>query len=112
MKWYDIKRMVTDHIPIAHDTLHVHVGILIFTLLAYRWRRRRAGLVKAWMTVFVLQLCNEMLDARDWYKWTGNINWWESAVDTINTMLWPTIALIILLQVLWRDSNIRDEDIP
>ena len=94
MTWYALKDAMARLFPIQHDTMHVHAGLALFFLFAVLFRRRRHGAALAWLVAFGLELVNEALDARDWIGWTGHVNWPETAEDIVNTMLWPSIALL------------------
>lgn len=50
----------------------------------------------ALVPVFLLQGLNEALDARDWWHWTGTVQWSEMLTDTLATIAAPT-----LLAALW-----------
>lgn len=93
MTWYGLKDAVARLFPVAHDAMHVHVGLAIFLLCALLLRRHRHGAGLAWLAVLALEIVNEGLDARDWILWTGHVNWPETARDMIDTLLWPSLLL-------------------
>ncbi|MBS9719648.1 hypothetical protein JYU29_02990 [Tianweitania sp. BSSL-BM11] len=103
MRWYHIKSWVADSISLSHDAMHVHVGLFIFFVLLWLFRRSPRRLALAWALTLAATLFNEALDAYDWILWTGTINWMESLKDTVNTMFWPTLTAIAVNH--WRRSN-------
>ncbi|MFZ5965222.1 hypothetical protein ACOXXX_19940 [Thalassococcus sp. BH17M4-6] len=100
--WYESKGWLADEFGVVRDQLHVHFGLFVFLFIAMLLRNRRYGALMAWIVVASLQAINEALDARDWMNWTGSVNWGEIASDTIATLFWPTVLL-----VLWQSLGPR-----
>ncbi len=95
--WFEGKAWFTSQTGVLNDQLHVHFGLFVFLACAVLLRRLRHGMVLAWTIVAVLQATNEAFDARDWINWTGTVNWSEIVKDSIATLFWPTVLLL-----LWR----------
>lgn len=109
--WNSFKETVSGWLPVDHDSLHIHVGIAVFVILAWYLRNRPKGLEISWLLLFFLQIGNEILDGQQWIGWTGHVNWPEAINDTINTLFWPTVAIVGLW--LWRRSawSLVDPDV-
>lgn len=106
MKWYDAKGWLKDFLDVASDQLHVHIGLAVFLAVALVLRRRRGAPIYAWLCVALVQAANEALDARDWIHWTGTINWPETIKDTVMTLFWPTV-LVLIWRPLRRAGSVR-----
>lgn len=73
----------------------MHVGLGLFLGFALLLRRRRNGFLLAWLAALGLQTLNEALDDRDWVNWTGTVNWREALSDTVVTLFWPSVLLVL-----------------
>lgn len=96
MKWYEFKDLVEKAVGVPLDALHAPLGMALYLFVALVVRRYRWGPAWALLPVFLLQTVNEVLDARDWSRWTGSVSWVEAGIDTLATM-----ALPIAVAVLW-----------
>jgi hypothetical protein len=91
----DIKTELTGLIGLSRDALHVHLGLLVF-LVAMVVFRRSPGSIIPWGCVLVLELVNEFLDAFHIHR--GSVEFFAdlgAVRDVVNTMLWPTIVLLL-----------------
>jgi hypothetical protein len=95
--WYEGKQWLSDLVGLPHDQIHLHAGLAAFLGVALLLRRHAAAPLVAWLCVAAVQAANEALDARDWIGWTGQVNWRETLGDTVVTLFWPTVLLL-----LWR----------
>lgn len=93
--WFEGKAWFESQIGMLNDQLHVHLGLFVFLTRAVLLRRRRHGMILAWTVVAALQATNEAFDARDWINWTGTVNWSETIKDSVATLFWPTVLLLI-----------------
>lgn len=89
-----VKLLLLDGTGLAKDALHVHVGLALFiaTRLAWRWRW---GWTVAWLVTLAATLGGEWFDAQAENKIhfpTPEGAHWH---DVWNTMLWPTVLLLI-----------------
>ena len=92
--WFEGKALIESELGVLRDQAHVHFGLFVFLLISFLLRNRRHGMLVAWIVVAALQAINEALDARDWINWTGSVNWFETAKDSIATLFWPTVLLL------------------
>lgn len=70
--------------------IHVHVGLIIFVVTALLLRRRMAS-VWPLTVVAVLAVLNEVID----YVGPDAASLPQSAVDIINTILWPLVLFLL-----------------
>lgn len=79
---------------LAKDALHIHIGLLVFVVVRLVWRWR-GGWIVAWLVALAFALGGEWLDM---LAETGRSDIQPDAAhwhDVWNTMLWPTIFLLI-----------------
>ena len=105
--WSSFKSTLSRWVGLSHDALHMHVGMVLFLLLAFLLRRRRWGVLAALGGVLALEVANEVIDALDWVRWTGAPNFIESGRDIASTMVWPTVLAVGL--AVWRRQRARAE---
>ena len=79
---------------LSKDALHVHVGLVIF-LVAAAIARKGLRSVFPLVTVAVVALAGELLDARDDFRHLGHWRIGASLHDFINTMFWPTALWLL-----------------
>lgn|GEM_PF-2742984 len=96
MRWYELKIWGLENVPLSHDAVHIHLGLMIFCGLLWILRYKSKAVIYAGLATLAATLMNEALDGYDWYIWTGTVNWVESAKDIMNTMFWPAIAAIFI----------------
>ena len=84
----NLKILLTDLLNLSRDALHIHVGLGIYVLAIVALRRGPASPIP-WLIVLAFELVNEGLDLYHQVDLSGAV------VDIMNTMLWPTIALVI-----------------
>lgn len=89
-----LKTELSELIGLSKDALHVHLGLLVFLLAMVIFRRSAASFVP-WTCVLVLQRVNELLDTFHWYNGALEFNLAGSLKDMVNTMLWPTVLLLL-----------------
>lgn len=94
----NLKIVLTDLLNLSRDALHIHVGLGIYFLALLLLRRGAASPIP-WVIVLAIELVNEVLDLNHEVDLTGAI------VDILNTMLWPTIALIVAQIAARRDRR-------
>ena len=91
--------------PLGHVRLiDLPLGLLAYLVFAWVLRRRRFGPLWALLPVVALQGLNEVLDARDWWRWTGTIKWSEAWTDTPATLATPTAIAAALM--VWRRKTL------
>lgn len=84
-----LKAAMSDYTGATEDLLHVHFGLLIFVVVAVLFRRRMHSLWPISM-VWVFALGNEAIDC-----FAAGYEVDLSALDVINTVLWPTILFLV-----------------
>ena len=89
-----LKTELSELVGLSKDALHVHLGLLVFLLAIVIFRRSAASLVP-WTCVLVLQLVNEAVDTFHWHNGVLDFDLRESLKDMVNTMLWPTLLLLL-----------------
>lgn len=92
--WYEGKRAVLDTLGLSTDAAHVYLGIVLFLAAGFVLRRRTYAPTLSLGVVMVLQAVNEGLDALDWIGWTGTVNWRETAMDTMRTLIGPLVLAL------------------
>jgi hypothetical protein len=94
MDWYEMKQLVEEATGLGLDALHVHAGVL-GQLAAAAVLRRSVASVWPWLLVLAAAVANEWWDLTYEIWPTRDEQWDESIRDTWNTMLLPTLLLIL-----------------
>jgi hypothetical protein len=79
-----LKTDVATLLGISKDALHIHLGLFLFVALVLLLRRSPAHPLP-WLIVLGFEVVNEVFD----------IFHWHSGAWSINTMWWPTVALLL-----------------
>jgi len=84
-----LKQWMSETTGASEELLHLHIGLLIFVVVAVLFRRRMHSLWPVSM-VWAFALVNELVDyfAADWV-------FDLSALDVLNTVLWPTVLFLV-----------------
>lgn len=100
MDYTGLKDLIEHYSGLDRDALHIHVALLIYILVAVLLRRSRHSLLP-WLAVFGVLLANEVHDL--WLDWSGGPAWatGESLKDLWNTMLWPTVLMLVGRHTSW-----------
>jgi hypothetical protein len=79
---------------LARDSLHVHIGLLVFfaAALIFRWPLRSW---KPWAVALAITLAGEAWDICDTLAAGRRVRLDHNWQDIWNTMLWPTAILIL-----------------
>jgi hypothetical protein len=94
MDFQQWKTEMIDVTGLAKDALHIHIGLLVFILVRLVWRGR-GGWIVAWLVALAFALGGEWLDIRAEEAASAlqpDPAHWH---DVWNTMLWPTIFLVV-----------------
>lgn len=94
MDWWLMKVWVEETTGLNMDALHVHAGVLAQLFFALVLRRSLAS-VWPWLLLLAAQIGNEWWDLTYEIWPTRDEQWAESIRDTWNTMLLPTLLLIL-----------------
>ncbi|WP_106639872.1 hypothetical protein [Allosphingosinicella vermicomposti] len=93
-QYADIKIFVEAYTGLERDALHVHLALLLYLLAMFIFRQTRRSRLP-WLVVLAVELLNEMFDIRRAQMGGSPIAWDEGLKDLWNTMLWPTVLLVI-----------------
>jgi hypothetical protein len=91
--YQSLKFVILDILHLSKDAIHIYVGLIVFSLAVFLWRRGRLDYLSL-LPVFIAAGAMEFLDLRDDLVSLGYMRWSSSAHDLINTVFWPTIAVI------------------
>jgi hypothetical protein len=94
MDWHDIKLWLSGSSGLDMDALHVHFGVLAQVAVALLLRRRLSSLWP-WLVVAAVAVGNEVYDYRYEVWPTREEQFLESVKDVWNTMLLPTVLLLL-----------------
>ena len=94
MDWYHIKMEIVRATGLHMDALHVHIGVLAQLLLALVLRLRVSS-PWPWLLVLAATLANEWFDLAYEIWPTRDQQYAESVMDVWNTMLLPTLLLVL-----------------
>ncbi|MFM6854984.1 MAG: hypothetical protein ACKOUM_12980 [Sphingopyxis sp.] len=94
MTFQDYKGMAVDATGLAKDALHVHIGLGIFIIVRLLWRWR-GGWAAAWLVALGFTLGGEWLDYQLEIAAKATVLVDDHIHDIWNTMLWPTLLLVI-----------------
>jgi hypothetical protein len=90
--WIGYKMRLVEFVGLTNDAMHVHGSILILFVSAIVLRRRPDS-IWCWLIVLIAELFNEYADLRGTAPGEATN---EAAIhDLYNTMLWPTLILIL-----------------
>lgn len=88
-----IKTGLSDTLGISKDALHIHIGLFIFLVVTLLLRRPRSFI--PWLAVLGFEAVNELLDL--FHDGAAiHLELFNTLGDIGNTMLWPTVALVLL----------------
>jgi hypothetical protein len=104
MTYFELKDLISASTGLEKDALHIHAAIFIYLAAMAIFRRGRASGLP-WLTVLLLELANEAYDVR--HNWVDGADWAlsGSAKDLWNTMLWPTVLLLIGRHTRWFERS-------
>ena len=84
------------------NALHLPLGLLAYVVFAW-FLLPTFGPALGAPACRALQGFNEVLDARNWWHWTGTIKWSEAWTDTLATLALPTA--IAAAWMMWRRAR-------
>jgi hypothetical protein len=88
----DYHRMIDwigDGTGLPDTILHIHAGLLLL-MIARLITRRSFGTFIPWWVVAAGEAFNEIMDRLNFGSW----RWPDTAIDVVNTLLWPTIICL------------------
>ncbi|HEV7344426.1 MAG TPA: hypothetical protein VGN60_02190 [Devosia sp.] len=86
---------------LTRDALHIHLGIVTAVLAIWVLGVSR-GLLYAWLLVMAAALANEAWDYASSVRNGVAHDWADSVSDVFNTVLWPTVFVIVAKVRRWR----------
>lgn len=90
--WIGYKSRLVEYVGLTNDAMHVHGSILILFGSAMILRRRPDS-IWCWLIVLAAELFNEFADLKGLAP--GEASMKASIHDLYNTMLWPTVIVIL-----------------
>ena len=94
MSWIEFKDIIEQYSGLERDALHIHGALLLYVLAMFAFRQSRRSRFP-WLVVLAVEMLNEAFDLRHQYRSDGVLEWSSSAKDLWNTMLWPTVLLLV-----------------
>ncbi|SFZ80674.1 hypothetical protein SAMN02983003_0061 [Devosia enhydra] len=94
--WHELKEPIVRLLDQSRDALHIHFGLIIFIAILVALRRHPKAALIAWFGVLAAQVGNEALDLHDWFFWTRGWNWRDALRDSLLTLIWPTVLLVLI----------------
>ena len=94
MDFADFKIWIGDYTGLEKDALHIHGALALYLLAMFAFRQTRRSRFP-WLFVLFVELANEAYDL--WHQEAhGEPARWDASVkDLWNTMLWPTVLLLV-----------------
>ena len=99
----ELKDFLETLLHIDRNTLHVHLGLVLFFGLAALIRsRHRFARALVWLAM--IAMLNEAFDLLGAYSKGHSLAWGESVADIVNTVLWPAVWVLFGARILgfWR----------
>lgn len=89
-----VKWVLSEHLHLSKDTLHVYVAMSLFlgSALLLRWPLKSW---RPWLLVLAAALIGEAWDLRDSLVYDTRIRLIANLKDVMNTIFWPTMLMIL-----------------
>jgi hypothetical protein len=100
MDWHDYKQWLSGTSGLDMDSLHVHVGVLAQVAVAFVLRLRLSS-PWPWLAVAAAVVANEYYDFQYEVWPTREEQFFEGVKDLWNTMLLPTVLLLLARYTPW-----------
>ena len=94
MDFGGFKLLVEAYTGLEKDALHIHAALLLY-LVAICVLRGSRKLLISWLLVLGVELANEAYDLWKQTTFSEPVRWGDGLRDLWNTMLWPTVLLLI-----------------
>jgi hypothetical protein len=109
MTYLDFKILIEQYTGLERDALHIHGAILLYIVAMAVFRQSRRSRFP-WLVVLAAELLNEGHDLR--INLPGEPAWAiaESLKDLWNTMLWPTVLLLVGRYTMWFQKSHREPE--
>lgn len=100
MSWFDLKEALDAYTGLGRDALHIHAALFLYILAIAVFRRSRRSRLP-WLVVLAAVLANELYDILHNPGAPADIVGSSAAKDLWNTMLWPTVLLLVGRHTDW-----------
>lgn len=81
-------------VHLSKDAVHIYIGLFVFFIYILLFRKSLSSL-KGLVPVLLLAIAMEVLDLRDDFHSLGHFRWGASFHDTINTLFWPFVIVLL-----------------
>jgi len=88
------KLALVDLTGLSRDSLHLHIGLLVWLLTMLLGRRSPRSLLPLAMAALAAT-AGELLDRHNALSLLGHWHWQASLHDWVNTLLWPTLLCLL-----------------
>ncbi len=89
-----MKVILENCLTLSRDSLHIHVGLIIFFALVVLGRQPLRS-PWPWTAAFVAAVLGEVIDLTRYFPYVGYDQINASVHDLLNTMFWPTVLLLL-----------------
>ncbi|CAB1208443.1 hypothetical protein [Acinetobacter bouvetii] len=100
-KFQELKIFIINFTELSRDALHIHLGLLLFLVVAFFHHRQLKSKWAIW-TVVIVAIAAELFDARDDLINHGLWRIGASMHDIINTIFWPLIIWLMARFRVWK----------
>ena len=90
------KQGLADALGVSSSLLHIPAGLALLLAFGLALRGSACRWPLSLVGVCAIQGANEILDAVQWVRWTGEINWSEAARDAALTLCAPALVVAAL----------------
>ena len=88
------KLSIVESLGLSKDALHIHVGLAVMLAAALVLRRPLSSPLP-WVAALAAAVAGELWDAWDDLGTLGHLRMGAGAHDLLNTLVWPTVLLIL-----------------
>ena len=93
-----VKQSLADALSVSSSLLHIPAGLALFLIFGFVLRGSSRRWLLSLAGVCAIQGMNEILDAVQWVRWTGEVDWAEAARDAALT-LWAPVLVVLALEL-------------
>ena len=96
-EYQDAKRVIVSILELSKDSIHMHVGLIVFFLAVVLWKKGSIE-VRCLIPVAIVASLMEILDLRYDYISFGyfRLNAITASIhDLINTTFWPVVIVVL-----------------
>jgi hypothetical protein len=89
-----VKIHVLSFFDLTKDAMHIYIGLSALFLWVL-FSRKSLGLWRNLIPALIVAILMEAFDLRDDFNSFGHFRWRASLHDILNTMLWPTVIVVL-----------------